>query len=114
MSKYIRYDFKELNIELNSYTGTLGGDLGAPLIQMQGLVEAHEYLGETSLASFFRATIHPDIKRTLVAISERTGMSVSQVSDEVLYTGLIKIQELDDPERLAPTRPTPSPVCLQE
>ena len=40
MSKYIRYDFKELNIELNSYTGTLGGDLGAPLIQMQGLAEA--------------------------------------------------------------------------
>ena len=29
------------------------------------------------------ATIHPDIKRTLVAISERTGLSVSQVSDEV-------------------------------
>ena len=35
------------------------------------------------------ATIHPDIKRTLLGISERTGMSVSQVSDEVLYTGLI-------------------------
>ena len=29
------------------------------------------------------ATIHPDIKRTLVAMSERTGMSVSQVTDEV-------------------------------
>ncbi len=34
------------------------------------------------------ATIHPDLKRTLVAMSERTGMSVSQVIDEVLYTGL--------------------------
>ena len=34
------------------------------------------------------ATIHPKIKRTLVEISERTGMSVSQVTDEVLYTGL--------------------------
>jgi len=43
------------------------------------------------------ATIHPDIKRTLVAISKRTGMSVSQVTDEVLYTGLIKMQELDAP-----------------
>jgi len=43
------------------------------------------------------ATIHPDIKRTLVAISERTGMTVSQVADEVLYTGLIKMQELDAP-----------------
>ena len=35
------------------------------------------------------ATIHPDIKRTLVAMSERTGLSISQVTDEVLYTGLI-------------------------
>ena len=41
------------------------------------------------------ATIHPDIKRTLLGISERTGMSVSQVSDEVLYTGLIEMRELD-------------------
>ena len=40
------------------------------------------------------APIHPDIKRTLVTISERTGLSVSQVSDEVLYTGLIEMQEL--------------------
>ena len=44
------------------------------------------------------ATIHPDIKRTLVAISERTGLSVSQVSDEVLYTGLIEMQELTEHE----------------
>ena len=43
------------------------------------------------------ATIHPDIKRTLVAISKRTGMTVSQVTDEVLYTGLIEMQELDAP-----------------
>ena len=41
------------------------------------------------------STIHPDIKRTLVSMSKRTGMSVSQVTDEVLYTGLIEIQELD-------------------
>lgn len=41
------------------------------------------------------ATIHPDIKRTLVSMSKRTGMTVSQVADEVLYTGLIKMQELD-------------------
>ena len=40
------------------------------------------------------ATIHPDIKKTLVSISERTGMTVSQVTDEVLYTGLIEMQEL--------------------
>jgi len=42
------------------------------------------------------ATIHPDIKRTLVAMSKRTGMSVSQVTDEVLYTGLIEMQEMDE------------------
>ena len=41
------------------------------------------------------ATIHPDIKRTLVAMSKRTGMTVSQVTDEVLYTGLIEMLELD-------------------
>ena len=38
------------------------------------------------------ATIHPDLKRTIVAISERTGMSVSQVTDEVLYKGLVEMQ----------------------
>ena len=43
------------------------------------------------------ATIHPDIKRTLVSMSERTGMTISQVADEVLYTGLIEMQELDAP-----------------
>ena len=42
------------------------------------------------------ATIHPDIKRTLVAMSERTGLSISQVTDEVLYTGLVGMQELDE------------------
>ena len=47
------------------------------------------------------ATIHPDIKRTLVSMSKRTGMTVSQVADEVLYTGLIEMQELDATE-LAP------------
>ena len=30
------------------------------------------------------ATIHPDIKRTLVGMSKRTDMTVSQVTDEVL------------------------------
>ena len=42
------------------------------------------------------STIHPDIKRTLEAISQRTGMCVSQVADEVLYTGLIEMQELPE------------------
>jgi len=31
-------------------------------------------------------------------VSERTGLTVSQVADEVLYTGLIEMQELDLPE----------------
>ena len=42
------------------------------------------------------ATIHPDIKKTLVSISERTGMSVSQVTDEVLYTGLVEMYEMEE------------------
>ena len=42
------------------------------------------------------ATIHPDIKRTLVAMSKRTGMTVSQVTDEVLYTGLVEMYELEE------------------
>ena len=42
------------------------------------------------------AVIHPDIKRTLVAMSERTGMTVSKVTDEVLYKGLVEMQELDE------------------
>ena len=42
------------------------------------------------------ATIHPDIKRTLVTISERTGMTVSQVTDEVLYKGLVEMYELEE------------------
>ena len=37
-----------------------------------------------------------DDKRTLVAMSERTGLTVSQVADEVLYTGLLEMQELPD------------------
>ena len=44
------------------------------------------------------ATIHPDLKRTLVAMSERTGLSISQVTDEVLYTGLVEMCELDELE----------------
>ena len=44
------------------------------------------------------STIHPDIKNTLVAISKRTGGCVSQVTDEVLYTGLIEMQELPELE----------------
>ncbi len=37
----------------------------------------------------------PYLKRALVVMSELTGMSVTQVSDEVLYTGLVEMQELD-------------------
>jgi len=31
-------------------------------------------------------------------MSERTGMSVNQVTDEVLYTGLVVMQELEELE----------------
>ena len=63
---------------------------------MQGLVETTELPKGDTLGSLLSATIHPDIKRTLVSMSERTGMTVSQVTDEVLYTGLLEMQELPD------------------
>jgi len=31
-----------------------------------------------------------------ISMSDRTGMSISQVTDEVLYTGLIEMQELSE------------------
>ena len=40
----------------------------------------------------------PVLKRTLVAMSDSTGLSISQVTDEVLYTGLIEMQELTEHE----------------
>ena len=43
-------------------------------------------------------TIHPDIKRTLVAMSDRTGMTVSHVTDEVLYKGLVEMYEMEEIE----------------
>ena len=42
------------------------------------------------------ATIHPDIKRTLISMAERTNLSVSQVTDEVLYKGLVQMEELPE------------------
>jgi len=38
----------------------------------------------------------PALKRTLVAKSDRTGLSISQVTDEVLYAGLVEMQELPE------------------
>ena len=64
---------------------------------MQGLDKATENPRVDTLSSVL-ATIHPDIKRTLVGMSKRTGMTVSQVTDEVLYAGLLEMQELDLPE----------------
>ena len=36
----------------------------------------------------------PSKNRTFVAMSESTGLSISQVADEVLYEGLVEMQEL--------------------
>jgi len=33
-----------------------------------------------------------------ISMSERTGMSISQVTDEGLYTGLVEMQELPELE----------------
>ena len=59
---------------------------------------------ETSLDCLLLSSIdHPDIKPTIVGISERTGLTVSQVTDEVPYTGLIEMQELDATKRIGPS-----------
>ena len=63
---------------------------------MQELVEATELPWGDTLGSVLSASIHPDIERTLVTMSKRRGMTVSQVTDEVLYTGLIEMQEVAD------------------
>ena len=37
------------------------------------------------------ATIHPDLKKyPCGSMSDRTGLSISQVTDEVLYAGLVE------------------------
>ena len=33
-----------------------------------------------------------------ISITEHTGLSISQVTDEVLYTGLVEMQELEELE----------------
>ncbi len=67
------------------------------LIVLSLFVAVSTYL-PTTRRPILSATIHPDLKRTLVAMSERTGMTVSQVTDEVLYTGLVEMQELPELE----------------
>ena len=59
----------------------------------ESVMVAHSY--SYKIRPVLSATIHPEIKRTHVAILEWIGMTVSQVAYEVLYTGLIEMQELD-------------------
>ena len=44
-------------------------------------------------------TLHPDIVRLLRKIAKRQEMGVSQVTDEVLYSGLIALGELELPNQ---------------
>ena len=44
-------------------------------------------------------TLHPDIIRLLRKIAKRQEMGVSQVTDEVLYSGLIALGELELPNQ---------------
>ena len=55
-------------------------------------VEIAELPREDIFGAWISATIHPEIKLALVAMLESTGMTVSQVTDEVLYTGLNEMQ----------------------
>ena len=44
-------------------------------------------------------TLHPDIVRLLRKIAKRQEMGVSQVTDEILYSGLIALGELELPNQ---------------
>ena len=44
-------------------------------------------------------TLHPDIVRVLKRIAKREEMGVSQVTDEVLFSGLVALGELHIPQR---------------
>ena len=43
-------------------------------------------------------------------MSERTGMSISQVTDEVLYTGLVEMYELEELEEYGGGRTQGPPI----
>ena len=45
-------------------------------------------------------TLHPDIVRLLRKIAKRQEMGVSQVTDEVLYSGLIALGEIKLPNQI--------------
>ena len=74
--------------------GCLGNCMSGPFA-FAAAAEINDRIRATA-SPVLSATIHPDLKRTLVAMSERTGMTVSQVTDEVLYAGLIGMQEMDE------------------
>jgi hypothetical protein len=42
------------------------------------------------------STIYPDLKLNLVTMSECTSLSINQVTDEVLYVGLVEMKEMDE------------------
>ena len=85
MIEQLYFDLAEETSDLKIY---------GKLLQACKAAEEELFRANGEEAPHTQATIHPDIKRTLVAISERTGMCVSQVTDEVLYTGLVEMQEL--------------------
>ena len=45
-------------------------------------------------------TLHPDVVRLLRKIAKRQEMGVSQVTDEVLYSGLIALGEIKLPNQI--------------
>ena len=62
---------------------------GANGLAPRGCTAIHPFLHKVVSLIYTPITTYPFV------ISKRTGMSVSQVADEVLYTGLIEMQELD-------------------
>ena len=97
------YTYRLVFFNLNSEILYLKS-LGKKFDSRQGIVEIMELMLINYYQSIFQhlkrwekpalEIIHSDFKRTLAAISGRTGLSISQVTDEVLYAGLVKMQEL--------------------
>ena len=85
----------------NYSTGILAEHHGADLILMQeldtkGQGPIRPNLGLTPyLHKVVSLICNPTITYPFV-ISKHTGMTFTQVADEVLYTGLIEMQELDE------------------
>ena len=72
-----------------NYAGSKG-----PLLHADMVFDVFVHLTKMGCL-LFGSIDHPKIHRTVVLKSNVKGMTVNQVSDEVIFTELIEMQELD-------------------